>query len=136
LSLTTQQQGIVFFDGHCGLCDSLVTTLMRVDVHQKLLFAPLQGLTAKEKLSTRVDVSRLDTVLYLRGQELFTMSDAVLQIFCDLGAPWSAAKIFYLIPRVFRDFAYRFVAKHRFSLIPRRTQCRLPTPAEQDHLLP
>ena len=44
-------------------------------------------------------------------------SDAVLRIAARLGPPWSAARVFLLVPRVVRDAAYRVVAaiRHRLS---------------------
>lgn len=41
---------LVFYDGECGLCDRVVQTLLKVDTHERFVFAPLQGKTAEKLL--------------------------------------------------------------------------------------
>jgi predicted DCC family thiol-disulfide oxidoreductase YuxK len=62
-------------------------------------------------------------------------SDAVLRIAAHLGRPWSAARVFLLVPRPIRDAAYRVVAaiRHRLSgLLP---ACELPDAALRAKIL-
>ena len=39
---------VVYFDGICGLCNSFISFLVRIDRNYKLKFATLQGEKGKE----------------------------------------------------------------------------------------
>ena len=45
---------IIFFDGHCGLCDRFVTKIFHLDKKRRFHFAPLQGPTASRMLLTHL----------------------------------------------------------------------------------
>ena len=127
---------IVFFDGYCSLCNSIVDALMRIDKSGRLKFASLQGETAAKRLGAGSTVPiDVDTVVYLRDGEKFEKSEAALRILSDLGGAWTLARLFLVVPAFIRDFVYRIIAKNRFRLIKKRDTCRLPTPQEQDRLL-
>jgi len=128
-------KNIVFFDGLCGLCNSFVDFLLRIDRNNKLLFATLQGKTAKEYLPES-QISDLDTLVYLKGDRQLIKSTAVLQILSDLGGFWKVVIIFKLLPRFIRDAVYEFVAKNRLKWFGKRPSCRMPTEGELSRILP
>lgn len=41
---------VLFFDGHCNLCNHTVNWLVKIDQRKRIQFASLQGSTAKELL--------------------------------------------------------------------------------------
>lgn len=141
---------IVFFDGVCNLCNSLVDfTLQRLpktmegasgEVHSVVLqMASLQGETAKQLLP-EADRQRLSTlVVYIPGNPptLLRESDAALTVALQLGSPWRAlAKVGFWFPRFLRDGTYRWVAQNRMAWFGERSTCRVPTPEERSRLLP
>lgn len=125
---------IVFYDGHCGLCNGVVRWLLRIDRKGALRFAPLQGSTAREKLAgLRQD---LDALVYWReGQPVRDSSDAILSILRDLGWPWRALSGFLWVPKGFRDAIYRALARRRYRLFGRYESCPLPEPSVRDRFL-
>lgn len=112
---------------------------MRIDKSGKLRFASLQGETAARLLGDAagrfVHPLDSDTVVYLRGNEEFERSTAVLEILADIGGGWRWTKIFFLVPKPIRDFVYRLVAKNRYRIMNKRESCRVPTEAESRRLL-
>lgn len=128
---------VVFFDGYCGLCSGVVDFLITRDVARSLRYSPLQGETARLRLSER-ERADLDTVVVMTadGHKLIK-SDAILEALLIIGGFYAGmARLASLIPRPLRDFIYDVVARNRFRLFGRRNSCRLPSNDEQTLFLP
>jgi len=104
----------VFFDGVCNLCNFWVRFLRKVDRKGALNMASLQSDFAKKHL-TKFEIN-VDSVVYLRDEEIFLESAAILMILKDLGG---FSRIFYWFLRMFpfrlRQFVYRWVARNRYK---------------------
>lgn len=124
------EKGIVFFDGVCGMCNSIVDFLIREDRNDALLFTPLQGTTAQEKLDKK-DVEDLNTIAYYRDGKVTKKSSAVLQLLTDMGGIWKLAFVFKIVPRFIRDFIYDTVSKNRYKWFGKKAACRMPTKEER-----
>ena len=147
---------IVYFDGYCHLCNGFVDFVLRHDRSQKIQFASLQGETARQQLPTEglkylqsdgmpstVIVTRIrqidaKTKKYEKEKTLivYQKSDAILQVFLELGGFWQLIYVFQIIPRFLRDFIYEQIAARRYKWWGERDQCRLPTGTEKGRLLP
>jgi predicted DCC family thiol-disulfide oxidoreductase YuxK len=126
---------IVFFDGYCSLCNNFVDWLMQIDSRKQLKFASLQGETAAQ-LGVRSDKRLdLDTLVYVRGDQKFERSTAVLLILSDVGGIWSLSRAFLIVPQSLRDFVYKFIARNRYRIWKKRQTCRIPTVEEQGRFL-
>ena len=65
--------------------------------------------------------------IYIRGEEVYHKSTAIFQALSDCRWPISMAKFFLILPRGFRDWAYRSFAKQRLRLSKRfNLKCELP----------
>jgi predicted DCC family thiol-disulfide oxidoreductase YuxK len=126
----------VFFDGYCSLCNALIDWLIRIDKTGELKFASLQGETANRLLVRDGKPLDIDTVIYLRNDQKYERSTAVLLILSDIGGFWRLTQIFFLIPKFIRDFVYKAVAKNRFRILKKRESCRMPTQDERERILP
>lgn len=110
---------------------------MQQDQEKKLLFAPLQGPTAAEKILDPVQLSKMDTIIVARNGNLYRKSDAVLISLFELGGFWKwLSYTRYIIPRFLRNGVYDFVAANRYQLFGKRDTCRIPTPEEKERFLP
>ena len=124
---------IIFFDGVCGLCNKFVDFLIVRDKKQTFLFAPLQGLTAKQSLPTIAD---MESVLLLDPSgSLCDKSTAAIKILIRLGGIWKLAGIFFVVPKFIRDPVYSVIAKNRYKIFGKKESCRLPTPEERSRFL-
>jgi predicted DCC family thiol-disulfide oxidoreductase YuxK len=131
---------VVFFVGVCGLCNGFVDFALARDHRRVFLFAPLQGETAAARVPE--DAVPYDApgdprslVLWKDGAA-HRKSEAVLGVLAGLGGVWSSAGLLRMIPRVFRDAAYDFVASRRYRWFGRRAACRMPAPGERERFLP
>jgi predicted DCC family thiol-disulfide oxidoreductase YuxK len=126
------------------MCDWAVRFLVRHDSNQAFLFAPQQSPLAAEVLARHhVPAGPLNSICVLEvhgtlgdagaaQEKLFTKSEAVLQIAEGLGGLWRIARVLRLLPRSFRDRCYDAVARNRYRISRRRSECRLPN-TEQRH---
>lgn len=126
---------ILFFDGVCGLCNSVVDWVLRNDRRGVVRFSPLQGQTAQQRLPD-VDRERLDTVVFVEGDRITRRSTAIVRLLSHLGGIWTVlAWLLWLIPWPLRDVGYRAVSKLRYRLFGKKETCRLPTPDERARFL-
>ena len=130
------QNPVILFDGICNLCSGWVQFLIRKDTNMKFRFAPIQSETGQRLLHTvGLENSKIETVIYLKENECFRESSAVLEILKDLGGLWTFASVLKLIPGTLRDGFYRFIAKKRYRFFGKRTTCFIPTPENQKRFL-
>lgn len=126
---------IVFFDGVCGFCNASINFLLKRDTHRRLLFAPLQGETARERLSA-ADIENLNSMVFCTPTGCYRKTAAVVRIGWTLGGVWSVlATLLWLIPRPLRDVGYNFIARNRYRIFGKKETCRLPTPDERARFL-
>ena len=132
--LLPEQKSIVFFDGHCVLCNSSVDFLLMLDKKESLLFAPLQGKTATRLLPAKL-TDAVDTIILWHKGRIFIKSEAILKIAHICGGPWRYLYLFKPLPRKFRDALYDFIARRRYRWFGKKESCRLPDPKEQHRFL-
>ena len=130
------KQDIVFFDGHCNLCNKTVDILIKIDQKKLLTYAPISGKTAREvRLKSSLNDDELSVVFFKNKHHIFEKSDAVIEI-CNKILPLGGFfLLFKLIPRFIRDFVYQLVAKNRYLLFGKKITCRLPSEEEQERFL-
>jgi predicted DCC family thiol-disulfide oxidoreductase YuxK len=132
----TNQHPVILFDGICNLCSGWVQFLIRKDTNMKFRFAPIQSKIGQKLLHTvGLDSNNLETVIYLKGNDCFRESSAVLEILKDLGGLWSIAYAFKLIPGTLRNGFYRCIAKKRYRFFGKRASCLMPTPENKKRFL-
>ncbi len=134
---TPPEKPIVFFDGVCAMCNGLVNFLLKADREQRLLFAPLQGTTAQQRLPPLSDTSAEWSMIYLDAAGTRDKSDAALAVGRQLGGIWSLLSMLArIVPRFIRNAIYRFIARNRYSWFGKKDACRIPTAAERERFLP
>ena len=120
-------QRIVFFDGLCPFCHFWVQFLLKKDHNKQFLFAPLQGETANELLSS--ELMSVDTIVLLEDRKkIYTKSNAILRIIKILGGFRMILFIFKLLPISIRNFFYDIMARNRFVLRKPLENCPVPKP--------
>jgi predicted DCC family thiol-disulfide oxidoreductase YuxK len=124
---------LILFDGVCNLCNGFVQFVIRHDPAGRFRFAALQSaagqaVLAKHGFDAAAIAHEPDSVLLELNGQLYSHSEAVLRIARELGGPWRLLLAGYVLPRAWRDAAYRFVARHRYRWFGRQESCWLPTP--------
>lgn len=125
----------MFYDGVCGFCNFWVDFLLRRDPQGRLLFAPLQGATARRLLNPN-DIEHLHSLIFWTPECAYRQSAAVVRILWTLGGVWRLiAGLLWLIPIPLRNVGYRLVARHRYRLFGKKETCRMPSPQERARFL-
>jgi predicted DCC family thiol-disulfide oxidoreductase YuxK len=129
---------IVLFDGVCNLCNASVQFIAARDPRQRFRFASLQsevgrGLLAEHGVA--VPEGDPDSVILLEGGRVYERSTAALRIARRLSSPVRVLWLGIVLPRVFRDLVYRFVARHRYRWFGKSDTCAMPTPSMRARFL-
>ena len=122
-------QLIVFFDGDCSFCNYWVHFIIKRDSKRKFSFAELESDTAQDILKNYPEIHHHDSVFLLRGNRLYSMSDAALRICEELNFPTSLLYSFIIIPAPIRNWVYNFIANRR----KRMNYCSV-SPEEQQEI--
>jgi predicted DCC family thiol-disulfide oxidoreductase YuxK len=108
---------IIIFDGNCVLCNTAVNFL-----YSRLNETEYNFIASKSdegnKLATKYNLGTIPahSIVLIKGNNIFTKSDAVLEITNDLSFGWRLLKFFKFIPKNIRDWVYNFISKHRYKL--------------------
>ncbi|HIF39638.1 MAG TPA: DUF393 domain-containing protein [Planctomycetes bacterium] len=135
------QPVIVLYDSECGVCNQLVSWLIRRDRHRRLTFARLQGATARELRDRQPAIpSQANTLVLVRGAEpdeqVLLRTRAVLGVLALLPWPWRALGPLGVLPSALLDPPYRLFAAVRKRLAPAQSGQCLRGPDEEGRFLP
>ena len=122
---------VVFFDGDCAFCSRSIRLLARLDKHERISFAPLQGKLSREKGFSHYADPKGGTMVVLRESDgkIFTHSDSWLEIAWALGGWWRLLTVLRIILKPLRDLVYRWVARNRYRILGKSDHCGMPDPA-------
>jgi len=132
---------LVLYDGVCGLCDHFVQFLLRIDGHDRLRFAALEGPIGTEILKKAGrNADPLSTVIVVRDHgtdhaRLLDRSDAALFAVASAGGIYGLATALRIVPRFLRDGVYNLVARSRYRIFGRLDACPIPKPATRAKFL-
>ena len=128
------EQGIILFDGGCGLCNRLVGFIRpRLRTKASPDFFPIeshQGRALLEGLPRKFQ--QIDSLLFLQNQRIYAYSSAVVR--CLLRMKWHYAvwaPVLWIIPLPIRDRIYQRVAKSRRNFLQEPTGCVVEKTGEE-----
>ena len=128
------QKPILFSDGYCGFCNSMVRLMARLDRTKQVCFAPIQSKLGQYVIEQHPELRSVDTAFVMdkdkNGNERITWKAGILARLGEYVA-WPA-KLFFLpfklLSGTIGDWIYELVAKYRYTFFPRYNTCPLPTP--------
>lgn len=131
---------VILFDGECGFCSDVVNIFINFDGDPRgaFRFASLQGEIGQELLKANgMDTKHFNTIVLVDKEQVFTSSDAVLQIASRLKQPLpQLAKLAKaIIPHDILDALYHFVSSNRHLLAGEKDSCRIPSESEMERFL-
>lgn len=134
-----KSSAVILFDGVCNLCNGFVQFVIRHDSRGYFRFAALQSAEGQALLRAQgISLPATpdpDSVVLVEAGQVYTHSTAVLRIARGLGGAWPLLGAGRLVPRPWRDAAYRWVARNRYRWFGRQQACLLPTPALKSRFL-
>ncbi|MFQ5602127.1 MAG: thiol-disulfide oxidoreductase DCC family protein [bacterium] len=134
-------RSVVFYDGVCALCHWTVKFLIKIDRQATLRFAPLQGKTVRKFTLVPTEPSeKAQGVIYVQNadtlqERTFFQSDAILEIFKEIGGIWRTVAWLRIIPVSFRNALYKMIAKNRYKWFGKYSTCRLPETTDRHRFL-
>ena len=118
---------IIFYDEYCNLCNSFVNAIIKLDVKNIFLFAPLNGNHAKSLLKkNNIKKTTVDSVILFNNNSISYKSKAVIEILISFGGLYRGLVITKIIPRAILDWLYDIVAKNRYSWFGKQDRCIVP----------
>lgn len=134
--MIVNQHPVILFDGICNLCCGWVQFLIRKDKGMKFRFASIQSESGIKMLhSAGLSNRMMETVVYIKANQCYTESSAILEIIRELGGAWKIFSVLKIIPAPVRDKIYRFISKKRYGIFGTRSSCYLPTPENKKRFL-
>lgn len=112
---------ILFYDGHCGLCQGFVRFVLKRDLlSEHFLFAPLDGETFRTRIPEAQRSLLPDSVILQTADgQVLSRSRAAFCVLETLGGKWRLlARAFGLLPKSLTDTIYDGIARIRRSLLP------------------
>jgi predicted DCC family thiol-disulfide oxidoreductase YuxK len=120
---------IVVFDGVCVLCSRWVGFIVERDRTARFRFAPMQSVTGRSLLLRHgLDPDDPLSLLVVEGENAWIDSEAILRVVGSFGGIWRVVALVRVIPRSWRNRAYRVLARNRYRWFGRRETCLVPTP--------
>jgi predicted DCC family thiol-disulfide oxidoreductase YuxK len=127
---------VIVFDGVCALCNRWVRFLLRFDRRGRYRFAAMQGTHGRALLQQHgLDPDDPLSFLLLDRGRAWTDTDAILQVVGGLGGAWRIVTVLRVLPRAWRDGAYRVLARNRYRWFGRHDRCYLPAPEQAARFL-
>ncbi|MBH1737765.1 thiol-disulfide oxidoreductase DCC family protein [Stenotrophomonas maltophilia] len=127
---------VIVFDGVCALCNRWVRFLLHFDRKERYRFAAMQGERGSALLRAHgLDPQDPASFLLLDAQGTWTDTDAILRVLAGLGGGWRLSGVLKVLPRGWRDAAYRALARNRYRWFGRHDACHLPAPEQAARFL-
>ena len=126
---------ILFYDGHCALCNGAVSWILRWDERQRFHFAALQSETGERFINANPEFRKIDSIILKDHERIYTHSSAVLRVVHITGGLWRLFEIFWIVPKFLRDWIYRGIAKVRYRIFGKYDACPMPPVKWRDRFL-
>jgi predicted DCC family thiol-disulfide oxidoreductase YuxK len=128
----TTNARIVVFDGFCHVCSGWVRFLARHPIDPPLELVPMQSDRGRALLAAHgIDPEDPMTFLVIDGDLVLTESDGALRVVTALDGAWRLAGIGRWVPKSWRDWLYRVLARNRYDWFGKRDACYLPEPIQR-----
>ena len=118
-----ERGSILFFDGECHLCSRAVQFVLKHEKNEKTYFSPLQSVFTARFFRKHAYSHQTDSLVYLKNNQFYTKSDAVLILAYDLGGWHKLLILFLALPPIIRDTCYDYIAKNRFKWFGKSEYC-------------
>jgi len=127
---------VILYDGVCKLCHAWSQFLIKHDKKRLFKLCSVQSDEGKAILRYFDFPSEFyETMLYVEGNQCYQQSDAFFKVMLKLGYPWKVACVFWIIPKVMRNWLYDRIALNRYRIFGKYDYCILPTPDHESRFL-
>lgn len=120
---------IILFDGLCAFCSWGVGYVLAHErpAAEPIRFVAIQSGEGRRLASIHgVSADDPETFLFIEDGRVLEASDGVIGVCRHLDGPARLVGAARLLPKRWRDAAYRLLARHRYRLFGRRAACLVP----------
>jgi predicted DCC family thiol-disulfide oxidoreductase YuxK len=114
-------KNIIFYDDNCVLCNHSIQFLIKKDIQNQFVFAPLQGKLAKKSIDL-IYIKKLDSFVVLSNGNSYVKGRAIKFIIQNLKT-LSFYKWVLFIPNSILDLVYSFIGKIRYKVFGKSKNC-------------
>ena len=114
-------KNIIFYDDNCVLCNHSIQFLIKKDLQNQFVFAPLQGKLAKKSIDL-IYIKKLDSFVVLSNGNSYVKGKAIKFIIQNLKT-LSFYKWVLFIPNSILDLVYSFIGKIRYKIFGKSKNC-------------
>ena len=129
-----KNHNIVLFDGVCNFCEASVNFIIKHDSQKQFHFMPHSSEEAQLFLKEN-KLEELDSIILFSNGKIYAHSDAALEIAKTLDGWYKHLYIFHFVPKLFRDWVYRLVAKYRYRIFGKKDVCMMPSDEVRERFL-
>jgi predicted DCC family thiol-disulfide oxidoreductase YuxK len=132
---------LVLYDGVCGLCNGLVTFMLRRDRRARYRFTSLQGEIGSALVRARGgDPTELSTLYVIErlgraDERVWRRGRAAIIAMAGLGRAWPLLHLLRALPTFLLDLGYRMIAERRYRLGGRLEACPVPAAEHRDRFV-
>jgi predicted DCC family thiol-disulfide oxidoreductase YuxK len=127
LKTLSKANPIIAFDGVCNLCNGFIQWLIKRDKKKQFRYTTLQS-NLGQVLTKNIDFEG-DSVILVYKEKIYTLSDVGLKCMQILGGAWTILYGLIYLPKSFRDFVYKWIAKNRYKWFGKSDACMMPDPS-------
>jgi predicted DCC family thiol-disulfide oxidoreductase YuxK len=118
---------IIFFDGHCILCDKTVNWIIKKDKKTLFRFVAIpQNEKFWDSIPKGYALKNANSVMLYDQNGFKTKSSAILHICKKLGLPINLLTLFFIVPPFIRNGIYSFIARNRYKWFGNYEDCLIP----------
>jgi predicted DCC family thiol-disulfide oxidoreductase YuxK len=118
---------VIVYDGFCALCSGWARFVLRHDRRAKYRLLSAQSELGRALyVHYGLDPEDYETNILIENGIAWFKSEACIRMAEGLGAPWSIAAGFRVLPPSVRDRIYETVARNRMRFMGRRRACYVP----------
>ncbi|CAA6799213.1 MAG: Unknown protein [uncultured Sulfurovum sp.] len=129
-----KNHNIVLFDGVCNFCEASVNFIIKLDGQKQFHFM-VQSCEEAQSFLVEHQLQELDSIILFSNGKVYIHSDAALQIAKKLDGYYKYLYVFRFLPKVFRDWVYKLVAKYRYRIFGKKESCMMPSDELKERFL-
>ncbi|WP_108879984.1 DCC1-like thiol-disulfide oxidoreductase family protein [Anderseniella sp. Alg231-50] len=115
------------FDGVCVLCNGAVQYTLKHEKEPLIRFVSIQSVEGRQlAVQHGLDPDDPQSFLFVENGKALARSDGVLALARHLDGPARLISWCRFLPKPLRDFAYDRIARNRYRLFGRKSECPIP----------
>ena len=113
---------IVLYDGECEFCKKWIGFFKKKINENDVSFIKLESENGALLLEN-FGIKNINSIVFINDNIVSLKSEAVLKIFSKLRPPYNRLRYFSIIPKLFLNKCYDFIAKRRLKIYSKNDCC-------------